>query len=540
MNLRRFCFFLLLALSAPSLASADESSPRLLLLLTIDQGRGDYLERFRPALSGGLARLVDEGVVFTDAHHAHAHTVTAAGHAALSTGRHPGSSGMVGNNFYDRSEGRWVYCVEDRTSAVLIPEGADGSSPGRSPARLLGTGLADWIQSASPESKVYSVGGKDRASILMGGKNADTAYWYDLRTGHWVTSDYYTSAYPAWVSTFQRERRVDSYFGTTWSPLPVLEALLSRMEIDLASGSFSRVFGRASLYPNPGYYNAVFDSPFLESFLFDFAERMVAEEALGADDAIDVLALSFASVDTVGHGYGPNSRELLDTLLRLDRELGEFFWFLDETIGLDRVAVSLSADHGVAPVPEYRASKGLSGARRSTEDYVCVQRVGQAFEKKFGDDDWFVRPYHFDYETLARRNVSRATLESALKEELVECPNIAQVWTRTEIEAASASVSSISIGPTLELFVHSFHPERSPDLYVVEKEFLVGNLTGTTHGSPYHYDTHVLALIRWPGAKPSSVSERIHTVDLPVTLASLLGVTTPEALDGVDRSKLIR
>lgn len=537
MNLRRFFFSLLMALPASSLTSADEPSPRLLLLLTIDQGRGDYLERFRPALSGGLAWLVDEGVVFTDAHHAHAHTVTAAGHAALSTGRHPASSGMVGNNFYDRSEGRWVYCLEDRAFEVLMPEGVDGSSPGRSPARLFGTGLADWIQAASPDTKVYSVGGKDRASILMGGKNADTAFWYDLRIGHWVTSTYYTSSYPAWVQSFQRERRVESYFAATWSPLPVSEALLARMDIEPANGSFAHAFGRASLYPNPRYYNAVFYSPFLESFLFDFAEQLIIEEALGSDDTIDVLALSFASVDTVGHQHGPNSRELLDTVLRLDRELGEFFRFLDETIGLDRIAISLSADHGVAPVPEYRASKGLSGARRSTEDYVCVQRAGRAFEKKFGDDDWFVRAFHFDYETLARRKVPRATLEAALKAELLKCPHIAQVWTRTEIEAARTSGSG---GPSLELFVHSFHPERSPDLYVVEKEFLVGNAPGTTHGSPYDYDTHVLALVRWPGAEPSSVSERIHTVDLPVTLAALLGIATPEDVDGVDLSQLIR
>ena len=537
MNLRRFHFLLLMALSATSGAGADESSPRLLLLLTIDQGRGDYLERFRPVLSGGLARLVDEGAVFTDAHHAHAHTVTAAGHAALATGRHPGSSGMVGNNFYDRSEGRNVYCVEDLASAVLIPEGADGRAPGRSPARLLGTTLADWIRSASPESKVYSVGGKDRAAVLMGGKNADTAYWYDVRIGHWVTSDYYTTAYPAWVQDFQRERSVESYFGTTWTPLPVSEELLSQMDIDPANGPFSRALGRASLYPYPAFYNALFNSPFLESFLFDFAEQLVTEETLGADDAIDVLALSFASVDTVGHAHGPNSRELLDTILRLDRELGEFFRFLDETVGFDNVAVSLSADHGAAPLPEYRASKGLSGARLSAEDYVCVQRAGQAFEKKFGDDDWFVHPYHFNYETLARRNVARETLESTLKAELVRCPHIAQVWTRTEIE--EASVASNGVDPTLELFVHSFHPERSPDLYVVKKEFVIDRGRGTTHGSPYRYDTHVLALVRWPGAKPTSVSERIHTVDLPVTLASLLGVMAPEDVDGVDRSKFI-
>jgi len=251
--LNRFYLVATMALAVPVDGAQEESRPRLLLLLTIDQGRGDYLERFAPALEGGLARLAREGVVFTDAHHAHAYTVTAAGHAALSTGRHPSHSGMVANNFYDRTLDRWVYCLEDYGSAVLPPEDAPQSSAGRSPKQLLTTGIGDWIQSASPESMVYSVGGKDRAAILMGGQNADGAYWYDARAGHWVTSQHYRKEYPDWVQRFHRERRVDAYFGQMWIPLPMSNELLVKMNIELADGPFARTIGNASVYRTSAY-----------------------------------------------------------------------------------------------------------------------------------------------------------------------------------------------------------------------------------------------------------------------------------------------
>lgn len=537
MALQRLSISLMLAVLAPWSAQAEEPPPRLLLLLTVDQGRGDYLERFRPVLTGGLARLLDEAVLFTDTHHHHAWTVTAAGHSALSTGKHPGHSGMVGNNFFDRTEGRHVYCVEDRDSPVLLPAGASESSPGRSPKRLLATGLGDWIRAASPDTKVYSVAAKDRGAVLMGGKNADGAYWFDDRNGHWVTSMFYTQAYPQWVREFHQERHIESYFGTTWTPLPVDETLFARMEIDPAEGAFSHSLGRALLSPNRSFYNAVFYSPFIESFLLDFAEVLVREETLGVDETLDVLALSFASVDTVGHDYGPNSRELLDTIARLDRELDAFFRFLDEVVGLEHVAISLSADHGVAPLPEHQRSVGLPGARLSSEDYACYQRAGQAFEARFGRDDWFVHPLYFDLETLERRNVSRETAERALARELARCPGIENVWTRTEIESAR---SAKDIDPFLELYAHSFHPQRSPDLYIQEKEFHIDRRRGTTHGSPYAYDTHVLGLVRWPGIEPSTIEERIYTVDLPITLATLLGITFPNDVDGVSRVDLMR
>ncbi len=532
---------LIVALAALSFtgqnANAQDPAPRLVLLLTVDQGRGDYLERFQPSFEGGFKRLLDHGVLFTDAHHFHAGTVTAAGHASLSTGRYPAHSGMVGNEWYDRTDGKHVYCVEDATTPILAPEGAKpGSGAGRSPARLLTNGLGDWIQASDPNSKVFSIGAKDRSAVLMGGKNAQGAFWFDRRNGQWVTSTHYASEYSAWVREFHRERFAESYFGRTWTPLEVPHTLLDEMKI-VGDPDFTHALGRADFYPTTRFYNALYNSPFIEPYLLDFAKKLVVAHELGEDESVDVLALSFASVDTVGHTFGPNSPEVLDTMLRLDRGLGELFDFLDERIGLANVAISLSADHGVASLPEYQSSQNLPGGFLSAEDYACFQTAGRAFQEKFGKDDWFHEALYFNNETLKRRDVERSSLESIIATELARCPSVERVWTRTEIENASAGGS---MDPTLELYLHSFHPERSPDLYVQHKEGLIGRVRGTTHGSPYRYDTHVMALVQWPGAQRGTINERVNTVDLPVTIASLLGIDFPDNVDGVDRSDLIR
>ncbi len=517
-------------------ASAQTTPPRLVVYLIIDQGRAEYLERFRPALEGGLLYLLERGVNFTEAHHAHAVTVTAPGHASLSTGRFPTHSGIVGNDWYDRDEKRSVYCIEDRNSPLLaigdramrLPE-----SLGRSPKRLRGNALGDWMKRRSRASKVYSIAGKDRASVLMGGKKPDGAFWFDGGTGQWVTSRYYMDQYPAWVREFHERRRADGYFGRTWEPLPLPEALLSSMKIE-ASGAgaeapgIPKVLGRKTLSEDSGFYQALFETPFLESYLLSFAENLVREEGLGADEETDLLALGFSSVDSVGHDYGPNSRELLDAVLRLDRELEAFFRFLDRTIGLERVAMALSADHGVAPLPEYQARHGLPGGRISNSDLTCLVRAGRRAR--------FVAPLHFDESALAMQNMRRQTAEALVAAELAVCPGVARVWTRTEIENAKDEGAD----PVLLRFQRSFHPGRSPDLFVQFEEGFIDDDDGTTHGSPYRYDTHVPGILLWPGIAPRSLGVPIATVDLPVTIASLLGVKAPDDLDGVDRSALMR
>ena len=528
-------FFVAAALFGASVVSAESPPPKLVVFLSLDQGRAEYLERFRPALEGGLLLLLERGVVFTQTHHAHAGTITAPGHASLSTGRFPSRSGIVGNDWYDRDEKREVYCVEDRDSPILSVGTGETKRPqflGRSPRRLRGTALGDWMKERFRTSKVYSAAGKDRSAVLMGGKKADGAFWFDGETGQWVTSRYYMDEYPAWVKEFHERRLADGYFGRTWEPLPVPESLLSTMKIE-ASGAGAKdsgvpkVLGRATLAEDTGFYHALFETPFLEPYLLAFAESLVREEELGADEVPDFLALGFSSIDSVGHDYGPNSRELLDAVLRLDRELRAFFRFLDRTIGLGRVAVALSADHGVAPLPEYQERHGLPGGRIPRADLACIARAGKP--------GWFLAPLHFDDKALAKDKVKREAAETIVAEQISACPGVARVWTRTAIE----NHGQIS-DPVLLRFARSFYPGRSPDLFVQFEEGLIDDPRGTTHGSPYAYDTHVPGIVSWPGIPPRRVEESIATVDLAVTIASLLGLEIPEDLDGVDRSALMR
>jgi predicted AlkP superfamily pyrophosphatase or phosphodiesterase len=358
-----------------------------------------------------------------------------------------------------------------------------------------------------------------------------------------VTSRYYASEYPAWVDAFHRRRPADAYFGTRWEPIPVDEKLLQSMAVvDSGAGAedtgIPKSVGRMSVLPDAAFYAALFDSPYIDRYLLELARLLVREERLGADDTADFLALSFSSVDAVGHAYGPNSRESLDAVLRLDRELASFFDFLEETVGAGNVAVVLSSDHGVAPLPEYRAAQGLPAGRLSSPDFECFQRSGTAFERAFGRADWTLAPLTFDEEVLAGRGLSRETAEAFLAKELSACPSVARVFSRSELERAEDSDGGVD--PMLELHRNSYHPGRSPDLVLQLEKWVIDRRRGTTHGSAYEYDTHVPAIVLWPGAKPGRARERIATVDLPVTLAALLGLATPKALDGVDRSHLFR
>jgi hypothetical protein len=444
----------------------------------------------------------------------------------------------VGNDWFDREENREVYCIEDSKSPIL-PVGdrpvMRPDSLGRSPRRLRGTTLGDWMKRHQGASRVFAVAGKDRSSVLMGGKNADGAFWFDGETGQFVTSRYYMKDYPEWVKEFHARRLADGYFGRTWDALPVPEALLTSIAIE-ASGAgaedagIPKVLGRGSLSRDSGFYSALFQTPFLESYLLGFAERLVGEEKLGADDATDLLALGFSSVDSVGHDYGPNSRELLDAVMRLDRELGGFFRFLDRTVGLEHVAVALSADHGVAPLPEYQARHGLPGGRISRSDLACIARAGKP--------GWFAAPMQFDQKALAKERVSREEAEELVAREASACPGVVRVWTRTEIEKAKGAKGVVD--PTLLQFARSFYPGRSPDLFLQFREGFIVDDEGTTHGSPYEYDTHVPGIILWPGIPRKALDEPVASVDLSVTIASLLHVQAPGDVDGVDRSALMR
>ncbi len=519
---------------------------RLVLLLMVDQLPYEYLERFSPLLEGGLKRLAEEGVVFTDAHQAHASTSTGPGHATVSTGSYPRHSGIIGNSWFDRSRNDTVNCVQDDASGILRSGRADPPRPGpsgRSPRHLLVSSLGDWLKERDSRSRAFGVSRKDRGAILPAGLKADGAFWYDSDTGEFVSSQYYFQKLPAWVDAFMAERLPDRFFGKVWEPLPVTPEMYQKLEILPADrgwfeSSFPYSLGGTSLSPNSAFYSSFGSTPWMDWYMLRFAERLVEEERLGQGEAVDLLGLSFSVLDSVGHTYGPNSPEVLDCVLRLDRTLAELFEFLDRSVGLERVLIAFTADHGVVPLPEYRRAQGKEGARRTTEDTLCVQRAGSRFFERFGQDDWLLSGTYFNYETLGRKNVRRQDVETELARLLGTCPNVERVWTRTQLEREPEAASSDHF---FQLYWRNFHADRSGDLFVQPRKYYLGGTgTGTSHGSPYRYDTHVPIIFWNPGFEPALVSETAATVDIAPTLASVLGLQPPDELDGEDRSSHLK
>lgn len=514
-------------------------APRLILLISVDQMRRDYLDRFGDLYSGGLRRLLDESVSFDQAYHEHALTVTAPGHATLSTGLYPRHHGIIDNRWFE-ADGSRVYCVDDEEH-------------GSSPAKLEGSTLGDWLKSVSPASKVYGASGKDRSAILMAGRGADGAFWYDSDAGAFTSSGYYPGGEPEWLAELDLGARADAVFGQPWTPLESTAAVgVERAIEEIDEGLFAQRFphlgGGLTLAPGEGFYYDLAVSPFLDTHLGDFARALIREEGLGADGIPDVLALSFSATDTVGHDFGPNSPEVLDTLLRLDATLGVLLDFLDAEIGLDRVLIALSADHGVVPVPEYQEAHQLPGRRANAQDALCWHRAGiqlaEAHDGRFPITPWrFVdRELIGGVEKVGSTTADPAQVSRQIEAVLAElrplleaCPGVARVWTRGELEGDTEPAD-----PMGRLFYRSFHPERSSDFLVqFEEGYLSYSGVRTTHGSPYPYDTHVPWLLRLPSGVAASIGDPVATVDIAPTLATLAGIPVPADRDGRERTAML-
>ncbi|HEV8631584.1 MAG TPA: alkaline phosphatase family protein [Thermoanaerobaculia bacterium] len=513
--------------SRPRRLPAKLSGIRLLVLLVVDQLAWDTLQRYRPALRGGLARLLTEGVVFADAHHRHALTATAPGHATLVTGLTPRHHGVIANDWFDRTARHDVYSVENPRTGVV------------GPTNLLATALPDWVRQRDPWGRIYSASGKDRAAVLLGGKRPNVAYWYDAGSHGFVTSRYYGHS-RAWVAGFDHRPLLRAHFGTVWQPVPlprgVDAARLGAVQLDGAGlpPHFPHPFGDLTTQLDSGFYESLYDSPVIDEYLAAFARELAQQERLGVDDHLDYLGLSFTALDTVGHVYGPHSREVLDTVVRLDRELGDLLGALERQVGRDHLVVALSADHGVAPMPERQRLLGLPGVRESAAHVACVESVTRRLDAAFGRRDWFAANLYLDPGAVARSRVPRRELDRRIVQWLSACPDVARIWTRAEL-APDRPTANVE----LAMQRASYQPQRSPDFVVQWRPWFVERLTGTTHKSLYPYDTHVPLIVRLPGVRGREIDEAVATVDLAPTLAALLGLRPPTRLDGRDLSALL-
>jgi predicted AlkP superfamily pyrophosphatase or phosphodiesterase len=534
--------------------AAAEQPPKLVLQITVDQLRGDLPTRYYDRLGeGGFRYLWESGVVFRDAHHAHANTETIVGHATLATGAHPSGHGMVGNIWFDRETGFTTYNIEDGRYKLLTA-GADvddeaeidptqraARSEGRSPAAILVTTFADELRSSNNgQSKVVGVSIKDRGAVSLAG-HAGTAYWFSKSSGEFVTSTYYLDEYPYWVQSFNNTKPASKYANTAWELMRERDSYVFGESDDREWEADVAGFGRVFPHPfgdgsSPYFTTWLTLSPAGDELVLDFAKRALVGEQLGKDDVTDYLSVSFSSTDYVGHVFGPSSLEAEDNILRLDAALADLLAFIDDKVGLDNTLVVLSADHGGPNTPGYLNSLGIPAGYVDPESWdreAALNRIKSRFDIEGALIETYDHPYlYFTTAVKNRADIDQGDLEAAVVEELMKFPGV------------SLAVSSNALRqgglPDNELYravVRNFHPKRSGDVFLVfEPNWFINDFDGlvvaSTHGSPWNYDTHVPVVFAGNGLPAQAVDRRVLTVDIAATLSAYLGISMPSGSVG--------
>jgi Type I phosphodiesterase / nucleotide pyrophosphatase len=516
-----------LGLAAPAPEDVP-SRPRLVLVLSIDQMRYDYLERFGPLFKGGLKTLVTDGAVFTNARYRHACTETGPGHSVMLSGRSPSHSGIVANSWYDPLTRASVNVVDD---PMQSPVGGEGR--GASPVNFIGFTLGDAIKKASPASRVVGVSLKDRAAILMAGRRADAAYWYETRGGRFITSTYYMKEAPAWLEAWNGKRLADSYAGRPWTRLLSDTSLYEKYAgPDAIEGEFDRkdiVFPHVAHHAPPSreYYDDLRRTPAADEIVLDAALAAMDAHELGRRDATDLLAIGFSGTDVIGHTYGPDSQEQMDQILRLDVLLGRLFQEIDQRVGAGRTLVVLTADHGVMPLVEVLKARGVDARRAKPAELRGP--VDAALAQRFPGAKGIValyEPPHFylDLEAMAQQHIAEDAVEATIKAALESTGLVEAVYTDRQLLRESPAE-----GADLELFRNAFFEPRSPQILVETRPYvyLDDYPGGTGHGTPHDYDRHVPIVFRGPGVKPGTYAGECGPEDIAATLGRLIGVDYP-------------
>jgi len=520
----------------PASEQAAIVKPKLLVVMVIDGLPSEQVQRYRDQFGpGGLRRMLEQGASFTNAHQAHGVTVTAIGHTAVLTGAYPYRHGIIGNNWLD-ANGNSVYCTEDTRFHYI---GADTDPhDGTSPANLRVDTLGDQLRYATGNrSKVVTVSGKDRGAILLAGKTG-TAYMYMDKTGDFASSTYYMQQHPAWVQRYSAARPQDRYYAKSWKPLLPDTAYADDAPYPEATeknpNRFPFTFYSETGAPAPDYYERLKTGPAVDELTLDFAQAAIEGEQLGSNPsgATDILGISLSGHDYVNHAYGPESRMSHDHLQQIDRRIAGFFDFLDRRIGMDKVLVVLTADHGFSNTPEFSREHHIDAMRVNPK--ALTEGLDQALAARFGGPGLVKKSYlpevYLDQAAIARRGLARADVEAAAAAHLLAQPGIAEVFTRTQFEQGVASKSRLGL-----LMQRAWNRQMSGDLMVVTSaySFFGSGSAGTTHGTPYNYDTSVPLLMmgkRW--IRAGETGQYTEVVDIAPTLAHILRVRAPAAAEG--------
>ncbi len=531
--------FLLLALTSLLLFSCkqDADKPNLIVVISVDHFAYNTWSHYLPAFTGGFKWLYEHGISFDNAHHEHGYCATGPGHFALGSGLHPGPAGILGNRWYDRNLKKDVYCVEDSTANAL-----DISAYQVSYGPIKATTYGDWLKAASPESKVYAVACKDRAAIMMGGKNPDLAVWYNWR-GSFTTTDYYTESIPDWLHDFNKKHNILSYRDSLWTSDLDLKAFSEYTHADSFYGETDRYeasvytptmpIGFESNWKDEKIYREFASRPWMDRVTLDLASTAINMNDVGQDDVPDVLSIGLSTMDLLAHYYGPYSHEVMDHLLKVDDYLMAFIEELDSISGLENVLFVLTSDHGGLPLPEHWTHiQNKVGGRVDEEFYLATRGKAYALiDSLYGNHDFIHRQgssYYYDFDMMDSMQVQPATIDSILQTYMESVTGIHRLYTKQELLNADASDFRKA---RLKNFMH---PELSPDLYtLVEEGWLFRNPFGTSHSTPYEYDSHVPLIFSSANIQAQTLSDSVATIDLAPTIGDLLGVESLNPTDGV-------
>jgi predicted AlkP superfamily pyrophosphatase or phosphodiesterase len=514
--------------------ATDVKRPKLVVGIVVDQMRWDYLYRYyeRYAANGGFKRFLNQGFSCENTLIPYIPTITACGHTCIYTGSVPGIHGVTGNAWWDNAQMRTVYCTEDKT---VTPVGGTGEAGMMSPRNMLVTSVCDELRLATNfRSKVIGVAIKDRGGILPAGHSANAAYWYDSKTGNWITSSYYMNALPAWVNKFNEQKLADQYYAKGWNTLyPINTYVQSTADEKPYEGKPLGSEQKGFPYDLSKFigknYGAISSTPYGNSITAEMAKAAVINEQLGADHITDFLAVSFSTPDYIGHAFGPNSIEQEDDFLRLDAVFGDLFNFLDAKVGKGQYTVFLSADHAVAHVPGFMEENKLPG--RVINDEPWKQEMNKQLQEKFGSSKIIASMQNFqvylNHKVIDSLKQDIEAIKTWMIQFISKQDGVARV-------VALDKMAGATLNATLrEMAINGYYPRRSGDLQIfLQPGWIDGSPTGTTHSAWNPYDSHIPLLFYGWGIKPGKTNRETYMTDIAPTIAALLHIQMPSGSIG--------
>ncbi len=521
-------------------AFAQTTKPKLVVGLVIDQMRWDYMYRFNTLYGeGGFKRLLKEGFSAENTLVPYVPTYTAVGHTCIYTGSVPAISGIVGNNWFDRKTGKGVYCTDDSTVATV---GNSGKAGKMSPDNLWVTTITDELRlSNNFKSKVIGIALKDRGAILPAGHSANAAYWYDA--GKWISSTHYMNALPTWVDQFNGKDVAGNYMSKDWTTiLPMSSYDLSTADDEpyenAIKGESTVTFPhKLSSIPDNIKYESFRTTPFANTFTFDFAKAAIENEKLGSNNVTDFLAVSISSTDYIGHAFGPNSVEIEDTYLRLDRDIADFLQYLDAKLGKGNYTIFLSADHAVAHIPAFLAEHKIPGG--NFEDGDLKKELNQMIAADFGISNVVqsLQNYqvYLNINELEKQGKDVAAVKKAVIKTLQAKPFII-----TAFETDKLALTTLP-EPQKTMLANGYNNKRSGDIqFTLKPGYFDGGTKGTTHGLWNPYDAHIPCVFFGWGVKPGKTNRETYMTDIAATIAAMLHIQMPSGCVGKVITELVK